>query len=747
VITGVNIAIPTNVAYDFVPNGGVVTSTRSVVDVSSCDSCHNGKGLVHSRKDPNYCVTCHTDQVKYSMSSEVSRSLTDPLALTSMSSATDNGTAVLDGRALGNYPNLVHKIHMGNELSLSGYNYKRNAAGRFDQNEWIQDPRDCTKCHSGDAKSDVNQATQTKDGNNWKTKPSRLACGACHDNVNFATGVIYEAGGTTSVHPNMVNGAANAVPTPYTDDSSCSSCHGAADISVYHRAEAPTANNPTVIAGISTISYDLKSVVVASSTGATAFTFRIIKDGTPVTALTTGSQAIPGFNSGPSFYVAYAVPQDGIAAPADFNAYSNASLASLISATNGTLTGPDTSGYWTATLTAASLKVPTSGVNKAAMVTGAIIGNFTQVDFNATKTAGLIDITTDLGKKWNTCNTTVSPTICPNGTANPGLFLKTPLAKIGAKLDTTAYSLRRVVVDTNKCESCHEQLGAAVEFHSGARNDATSCAICHNPNRTSSGWAANASTFIHGIHAGTDLASVTAITKTGGSGIANVGVPGTGAGGAGLGYNSGKRYIPFSWHRAGTATVPTWNAAAMVYPGILKRCENCHVPNAVNFGASGSSLLPTLLWSTSAARGSLTATAPAIANPYLDYDLDTVKAFPRDPVTGASPYPNLISASGGTTTLGVAFSFAASTGVSTAAAGTTLVESPVTAACFACHNANTARLHMTQYGGVIYGTRTANYTSVVNTTYGGQALNNQETCLICHGMGRDQDAAVVHAKK
>jgi cytochrome c1 len=45
---------------------------------------------------------------------------------------------------------------------------------------------------------------------------------------------------------------------------------------------------------------------------------------------------------------------------------------------------------------------------------------------------------------------------------------------------------------------------------------------------------------------------------------------------------------------------------------------------------------------------------------------------------------------------------------------------------------------MGQYGGVMYGARAASTVS--------GALVNKETCLVCHGMGRDQDAAVVHAK-
>ncbi len=88
-------------------------------------------------------------------------------------------------------------------------------------------------------------------------------------------------------------------------------------------------------------------------------TFQIKKDGVAVTAFATptlatnaatGAQVvspdfepIAGFAGGPSLYVAFAVPQDGITAPADFNYFTNVSLASLLvpagtSPNTGTLT-------------------------------------------------------------------------------------------------------------------------------------------------------------------------------------------------------------------------------------------------------------------------------------------------------------------------------------------------------------------------------------------------------------------------
>jgi OmcA/MtrC family decaheme c-type cytochrome len=831
VIPGTNIAIAANLVYDFRPDGGAVSTTRSVVDISSCASCHNGKGLAHggARKDPNLCVTCHTDQVKYGMSGEATRASTTGVGALALNGTTQNTTSVLDGRAIGNYPNMIHKFHMGDRLHLSGYNYIPNSSGvgvQFEKDEWIQDPRNCTKCHSGADKTDINQATKTKDGDNWKTKPSRLACGACHDNVNFATGVITNADGTTSNHK----------PGPASDDSSCASCHATsaagaeAPIDIAHRTEASTVNNKTVITGISSISYEISSVTLNASRQP-VFKFRILQDGAPVTSFNvptpTGTplaipstfQPITGFSSGPTFYIAYAVPQDGVAKPADFNVYQNVSLASLLvqsgapktgtmsgTVAGGTITTTDKDGYFTATITGdtvgqpvatgCALKDPAAAPfpagpsycvypvpivvpTNAMMVTGAMIGTFTQ------RTFGTADLTT----KYGSVNPTTGAFVA--GSVSSGLILKSPLKKLLAtdplKLLDTAKSgaggnvARRVVVDTLKCESCHEQLGTAVDFHSGARNDATACAICHRPNQTSSGWAADASTFIHGIHAGTDPASVALInlrTKvTGCTPVSTAdnknnpaqtcypdGDPGTGSGGAGTGYSSGKRTIPFSWHRDALPTKGGFNAAAVVYPGILKRCDNCHVPNAVNFGANGPALLPNLLWSTSGT-GKYDGVTDS-TNSVTSGSSKANKVYPRDPSTGSVIYitadnvknygnvftyaapgtvvPKLTDSSGGPAT--GTFTVAGSTGSTVPADPETLVQSPVTSACFACHDSTTAKLHFNQYGGVFYGARKNSDSTFPTTgTYTG-TLVNKETCLICHGMGRDQDAAVVHAK-
>ncbi|MBI4443632.1 MAG: OmcA/MtrC family decaheme c-type cytochrome, partial [Acidobacteria bacterium] len=96
---------------------------------------------------------------------------------------------------------MIHKIHRGASLPsvLAGTPYQiigfNQTVFNFGEIHWPQDTRNCTTCHQQGTQSD-----------NYKTNPSRVACGSCHDDVNFATG---------EHHPGGVQ----------TDDSKCSICH------------------------------------------------------------------------------------------------------------------------------------------------------------------------------------------------------------------------------------------------------------------------------------------------------------------------------------------------------------------------------------------------------------------------------------------------------------------------------------------------------------------------------------------
>jgi len=671
-----------NAGYDFVPNGGAVSTTRDIVVKDSCSDCHAGKGIGHAgtnvngwqvgRNNPRLCVTCHTDQIKFTFDNLAVNNGDAPMNADGVTFTVQTGTnavvrpaqAILYGRAVGNYPSLIHKMHMSEGLVKQGYNFNNDAAGLFNEKRFPQLPSDCTKCHDGSAtKSDGSVNTkQTKDGDNWKNLPSRLACGACHDGIDFATGAgvtltdkqfdianLNPPGTTQSGH---VGGA--------QPDSMCSSCHTPANIALYHRSTVPTLNNPVVKSGVNTVSYDLKTLIINGS-GQPVVTFRINLNGSPVTTLHTTTvdsvpssfQAITGLTRGPSIYVAFAVAQDGIAAPADFNGRVGTSLSNLLTsgaAKAGTFTGitgtvgagdittTDANGYFTVAITGpATAPIAIPAKPTSSMATGLIVGRFEQV------ISGL-------------------------GTVKIKPMLKTLVA--------TGYTGRRVIVATAKCNSCHEQLGTQPEFHNGERNDPTACAICHTPNEindgksatTNYGWPGATNTYIHGIHGGS------------------------------------KRSVMFTW--AAWDFPSTAPAGSVEYPGVLKKCEQCHLPDTVNFGNTGGSTITPLY--TTASAGATVAAGTYGLNPQPEVAASAVLGLPPS-----------VSVTGVVTP--------ATTGVD----GETLVNSPIASACFSCHDTDLAKAHIRSNGGSVYEPRST-------------ALGKSETCLICHGKGRVADVATVH---
>ena len=144
--------------YSWVPNGSPVTVTRDVIKTVTCNKCHqdlaaHGTG---GRKSVEVCVLCHTPQT------------IDP----------DTGLSM-------DLPQMAHKIHMGEELPSvkagTPYVIYGNSMSRHDYSTVVlpSDTRRCTFCHE----QNTGAAQKTA-----YLKPTINACGACHDNVNFATG-------------------------------------------------------------------------------------------------------------------------------------------------------------------------------------------------------------------------------------------------------------------------------------------------------------------------------------------------------------------------------------------------------------------------------------------------------------------------------------------------------------------------------------------------------------------------------
>jgi len=152
---GTNLADTT---FSWVPNGDPVTVTRDVIKTLTCNKCHQDLSAhgETGRKSLEVCILCHTPQT------------IDP----------DTGRSQ-------DMVELAHKIHMGEELPSvqagTPYIIIGNAQSVHDFSEVVfpADTRRCTFCHEQDT-----GAAQK----NAYLKPNITACGACHDDVNFATG-------------------------------------------------------------------------------------------------------------------------------------------------------------------------------------------------------------------------------------------------------------------------------------------------------------------------------------------------------------------------------------------------------------------------------------------------------------------------------------------------------------------------------------------------------------------------------
>ena len=164
-----------NDVYTFVPSGSPVTVTRSLVTTNACNQCHDPL-YAHggSRLQVELCILCHTPQ-----------------------------TINPDTQLTQDMKVLIHKIHMGSSLPSvkAGTPYRiwhRGAWSDFSTVVFPQDIRNCTTCHAQGAKQ----------ANQWKTNPSRAACGSCHDDVNFATGANHS-------DAKLIE----------NDDKNCATCH------------------------------------------------------------------------------------------------------------------------------------------------------------------------------------------------------------------------------------------------------------------------------------------------------------------------------------------------------------------------------------------------------------------------------------------------------------------------------------------------------------------------------------------
>jgi OmcA/MtrC family decaheme c-type cytochrome len=500
----VNPTPPFNATFDLSTYGSAQTTDspdpRALVSTQACNACHQRLTAHGRRLDVDYCVTCHNP---YSA---------DPRPPSGVTNTPD---------ANGVYPvpvdfkRVIHALHMGANLPSvqAGGTFTFNGQD-FSDVEFPQDPGACLTCHSAPANSGITIA------DNWKSKPSRVACGACHDRTSFVSPA--PAGWTLHTGGPMAN------------DAGCNLCHAAGG-----------GAGPDVVHSVNAISL--------SATQSGKFKYTIVS----VTNTAPGQKPVVTFS---------------VTNPANNNAgwdlTNNGEWTSLADGSSrlAVIIGWGTkkaSGTSTVEYDNAG-----SGSNPGQPVSIDALKNSTPV----ANTPGTYTVTSPVAIPANAVGTGVAgleghPADLTTGagtTASPhGRIPVTNAVKYFPITDSTA-STRRLAVDINKCQACHRVLS----LHGNNRTGTVEiCVVCHNTNATDinrrpAGGAAatldrkaeesiDFKRLIHGIH-GAD-----AFPNADGSGNGPViyGFGGT----------------PNDFRNAG-------------FPGVIPNCEGCHNPGTYNAG-------------------------------------------------------------------------------------------------------------------------------------------------------------------
>jgi OmcA/MtrC family decaheme c-type cytochrome len=375
--------------FNFVPNGAKVTHTRDVIETSSCNQCHEQLSAHGgSRRGVNLCVMCHTPQN------------VDP----------NTGQTV-------DFKSFIHRIHMGSSLPsvVAGGTFEITTSFGTSNYSTVVDPANaqrCEVCHQ--------QTTGAAQAKAFLTNPTRVACGSCHDDVNFATGANHPGGFQM-------------------DDTQCADCHIPhgetpfdASIMGAHVVATDTAafypqNPDALISGINVVITGVTNNK-AGSAPVVAFTL-LDNNNNPIALTALGSLSFT--MAGPT---------------ADFGY---------------TIFGTNTStpGY-----------VTESALTAAKCDTG---GNCTYSFTNAipAKSVGTYAIGAEARRTETVLAGTTSSQPVEYGAFNPVSYFS---------VDGSPVETRRTIVQMTNCNTCH----VALAEHGTLRSNVQYCVFCHNPSNT-----------------------------------------------------------------------------------------------------------------------------------------------------------------------------------------------------------------------------------------------------------------------
>src|SRR5271167_4748698 len=505
-----------NADYTFQPSTGATTGiyAREIVETATCDNCHTMLSAHGgARVEVQYCVMCH------------SPGTTDPYS-----------GNTLDMKVM------IHKIHTGINLPTINTVAPPNTTPTLNIGYWIvgymqslnnfntvlypQDTRNCTTCHN----QNIPAATQAT---NYYTVPTAEACGACHDNVNFATGA---------------NHSSNIV----ANDSQCTTCHGPTSNIDNGTLQVIAAHTDPNVTAAAKFQYLVNSVSFSSSGGSfypvvnfsvvdptngnapynilTAAPFAGIDPGTGKPVCAGGGKARLAIDIAweTSDYTNWGSGTTPAAwgQQISLNPLVVAGCAAAVPA--GALTGPDAAGTFTLT---SPTPLPTPPAANCPPAGGPACPAIANVGVVMEGHPGVV-------------------TTGPGATA---LVVKSVVG-YGNVVGATPVP-RRTVVDIAKCDVCHSVLA----LHGDNRNDNPQvCAACHNPASTDVSMRQSLAAAIPGIDG---LWEQTIDFKHMIHAIHDGSVRGA----------AGSPFVIYGF--GGSIN----NFTDVVYPGQLNRCDACHV--------------------------------------------------------------------------------------------------------------------------------------------------------------------------
>jgi hypothetical protein len=255
-LSGYNTVVST---YDFNMSGPgtPVAAAKDVVNDASCKDCHGFGVTIHSygRNDTKVCVVCHSPNY--------------------------NGTIAAHE---ADFVTMVHQIHTNKADTLGAL----HVSGHGENWPTLKYPGsilNCAKCHNTVAQAD-----------NWKNKPTMVACDSCHTTITF-DGTAYD--GIKSTSTATVAGQLHT----QSDNTNCAGCHDAAKTAADHTPA--TKYDET----LRTISATISGVTISSGDGGVTVSFSVQENGAPKTDLTAASftlaKLVPSTPGTPSYWQSY----------------------------------------------------------------------------------------------------------------------------------------------------------------------------------------------------------------------------------------------------------------------------------------------------------------------------------------------------------------------------------------------------------------------------------------------------------